>query len=116
MLHLKLSAADRTPLFEQVASAIRRAITEGDITAGERLPSAREIAAAFGVNANTVLRALRSLRNEGVLELRQGRGASVALDALKRSTVLFKARELVELSRREGYRRDELIQMIEAIA
>jgi GntR family transcriptional regulator len=116
MLHLKLSAADRTPLFEQVAGAIRRAITEGDLTAGERLAPAREIAAALGVNANTVLRALRSLRNEDILELRRGRGASVALDALQRSTVLFNARELVELSRREGYERDKLIQMIEAIA
>jgi len=41
-------------LHEQVAAAIRRAIADGEIVAGERKPPARDLAAVLGVNANTV--------------------------------------------------------------
>lgn len=55
---------------------LRRAIADGEAGPGERLPPARDLAAVPGVNANTVLRPLRllrTLRDEGLLELRQGR-------------------------------------------
>ena len=61
-----------------MAGEIRRAIAEGEAGSGERLPPAKDLAAILGVNANTVLRALRLLRDEGLLEFRRGRGVSVA--------------------------------------
>jgi GntR family transcriptional regulator len=54
------------------------------------------------MNRNTVMRALRLLRDEGLLELRRG-------------AVLTQARELVRLARQHGYHRDELIQIIESL-
>ncbi len=66
----------------------------------------------MGVNANTVLRSLRLLRDEGLLEFRQGRGVTVTGSAPKKSPVLSKARELVQLARRQGYSEDELVQII----
>lgn len=53
---LRLNIADDRPLHEQVAGAVRRAIAEGECGPGDRLPSARELSLALGVNANTVLR------------------------------------------------------------
>jgi len=53
---------DRMPLHEQVAAEVRRAIADGEARAGERIPQAKDLAAVLGVNANTVLRALRLLR------------------------------------------------------
>jgi DNA-binding transcriptional regulator YhcF (GntR family) len=70
---LEIDHASPVPLHEQVAAAIRRAIAEGEAGAGERLPPARDLAAVLGVNANTVLRALRTLREEGLVEFRRGR-------------------------------------------
>jgi DNA-binding GntR family transcriptional regulator len=61
-----------------IAAEIRRAIADGEAKPGESLPPAKDLAAVLGVNTNTVLRALRLLRDEGLLEFRRGRGISVA--------------------------------------
>ena len=100
------------PLHEQVAAAIRRAIAEGEAAAGERLPPARDLAAVLGVNANTVFRGLRTLRDEGLVEFRRGRGVTVSGIGPGRSAVIAKARELVALARRYGYRPDELAEIV----
>ncbi len=54
-------------LHEQVAAGIRRAIADGEAGPGERLPPAKDLATVLGVNTNTVLRARRTLREEGLL-------------------------------------------------
>lgn len=99
-------------LHEQVAAAIRRAIADGEANPGERLPPAKDLATVLGVNTNTVLRALRALREEGLLEFRRGRGATITGAAPGRSLLLAKARELVELARSYGYNADELDELL----
>ena len=78
MLRVKVDKSELTDLYEQVAAEIRRAIADGEATPGERLPLAKDLAAVLGVVTNTVLRSLRVLRDEGLLEFRRGRGISVA--------------------------------------
>jgi len=104
------------PLHEQVAAAIRRAIAEGEAVAGERLPPARDLAAVLGVNANTVFRGLRTLRDECLVEFRRGRGVTVSGLGPQRSAVVEKARELVELARHCGYRPDELAEIVAQVS
>jgi DNA-binding transcriptional regulator YhcF (GntR family) len=115
MLNVKVDRQEPTELFEQVAAEIRRAIADGEAKPGERLPPARDLAAVLGVNTNTVLRSLRLLREEGLLEFRRGRGVTVA-GTPEKSAVIARARELVRFARQQGYRRDELIELIEEIA
>jgi GntR family transcriptional regulator len=112
---IRIDLEDPAPLHQQVAGEIRRAIAEGEARAGERLPPAKDLAAVLGVNANTVLRALRELRDDGLLEFRRGRGITVAGTAAGKSVIVGQARELVRLAGRHGYRRDELIKIIEAL-
>jgi GntR family transcriptional regulator len=104
------------PLHEQVAAALRRAIADGEAASGERLPPARDLAAVLGVNANTVLRALRTLRDEGLVEFRRGRGVTVTGIAPQRSAIILKARELVALSRRYGYQPEDLAEIIRGVS
>jgi GntR family transcriptional regulator len=115
MIGAKINKAVPTDLYEQVAAEIRRAIAEGEAKPGERLPPAKDLAAVLDVNTNTVLRALRLLRDEGLLEFRRGRGISVA-GTPERGAVLNKARELVELARHHGYSVDEVVKIIEGVA
>ena len=114
MLDVKLDRGDPTDLYEQVAGEIRRAIAEGEAKPGERLPPAKDLAAVLGVNTNTVLRSLRVLRDEGLLEFRRGRGITVA-GTLERGAVVQQAKELVDFARRQGYRLDELLKIIEDV-
>ena len=114
MRDVKVDRRDPTDLHEQVAADIRRAIADGEARPGERLPPAKDLAAILGVNTNTVLRALRTLRDEGLLEFRRGRGISVA-GTPERGAVVQRAKELVDFARHHGYRLDELIEIIEDV-
>lgn len=98
-----VDSADTIPLHEQIAANVRRAIASGELTAGDRLPAATELGGVLGVNSNTVLRAYRRLRDEGVLEFRRGRGVQVAQDAALGTTLTEAAGRLLDLGRVYGY-------------
>lgn len=108
----RLNRSDPTLLHEQVAAEIRRAISSGEAKPGERIPQAKDLAAELGVNSNTVLRALRVLRDEGVIEMGRGRSIRVTGEP-ERGVVVMKMKELVELARQHGYRREELVVMLQ---
>ena len=114
MLNVKVDRGDPTDLYEQVAGEIRRAIADGEAKPGERLPPAKDLAAVLDVNTNTVLRSLRLLRDEGLLEFRRGRGISVA-GTPERGAVVQRAKELVQFARGQGYRLDELVKIIQDV-
>ena len=112
---MKIDLSEQVPLYEQVAAELRRAITDGEVKPGERMPLAKDLAAVLGVNKNTVLRALRQLRDEGLLEFRRGRGITMA-GTPQRGAVMSKVRELVAFAREQGYRPEELIAMIQDVS
>jgi GntR family transcriptional regulator len=108
---VNIDREDAARLHEQVAAEIRRAIAEGEAKPGERLPPARHLAAVMGVNSNTVLRALRALRDEGLIEMRPKRGIRV-VGTPEHSEVRSKVAELLQLARERGYTRADLLKMM----
>jgi GntR family transcriptional regulator len=114
MRNVKLDRGNPLDLHAQAAAEIRRAITDGEAKAGERLPPAKDLAAVLGVNTNTVLRALRELRDEGLLEFRRGRGITIT-GTPEQSAVTERAKELLQYARSRGYKPDELIQIIQQL-
>jgi GntR family transcriptional regulator len=115
MISVNIDRSEPVALHDQVAAEIRRAIAEGEAGPGERLPLAKDIAAILGVNKNTVLRAMHILRDEGLLDFQRGRGITVA-GTPQRSVVVKRIRELVEFCRVQGYRPEEVIQIIEGFS
>jgi GntR family transcriptional regulator len=114
---LPLSEVDRSdpmPLHDQVAAEIRRAIADGEAYPGDRIPQAKDLAAVLGVNTNTVLRALRILRDEKLLDLGRGRAIVVA-GTPERGAVISRMKEFLDFARTQGYRRDEVLSMMEAL-
>ncbi|MHB8449976.1 MAG: GntR family transcriptional regulator [Mycobacteriales bacterium] len=106
---------DATLLHQQVAAEIRRAITDGEAGPGDRIPRAKDLAAVLGVNTNTVLRALRMLQDEGLLNIRRGWGTTVT-GTSDQTALIVQARNLISLARSLGYRPGELTALIEQLA
>ena len=114
---LDLTSVDRREpvlLHEQVAAGIRRAIADGEALPGQKIPQAKDLAVVLGVNANTVLRALRLLRAEGLLEMGRGRAIRVA-GTPEQGAVVAMLNEVLAFARQRGYRRDELIALMERL-
>ncbi|MDR7301173.1 GntR family transcriptional regulator [Haloactinomyces albus] len=108
---LRLDSAEPGPLHERIAAAVRRAVCDGELEPGTRLPTARELASQFDVNINTVLRAYRQLSAEELVELRRGRGAIVRGDA-DRARLYSLADELLAEAARLGISRGELAALL----
>ena len=66
---------------EQLAASVRFDVSRATVRAGDRLPAARDVAESLDINVHTVLRAYQLLRDEGLIELRPGRGAVVTAQA-----------------------------------
>jgi GntR family transcriptional regulator len=114
MFSVNIDRSEPVALHDQVAAEIRRAIAEGEAGPGERLPLVKDIAAVLRVNKNTVLRAMHILRDEGLLDFTRGRGITVA-GTPQKSAVLRQVRDLVDFARHQGYRREDVIGMIEGL-
>ena len=66
------------PLHRKLAAALRRAIDDGSLAPGERLPSERQLAQQLAVSRTTVVAAYDSLRAHGLLDSRRGSGTRVS--------------------------------------
>jgi len=111
---LRVDLGSTQPLHEQLAGQVRAAIAAGDVKPGERLPPARELAASLDVNVHTLLRALQTLRDEGLVEMRRGRGTTIADAAVDSAAVHQHARSLVDAARSLGMSDDEILTTVKA--
>ncbi len=66
------------PVYEQVLYAARKAIISGDLSPGDAFPSVRTLSAEYGINPNTVQKAITVLKSEGLVETLPGVGNRVA--------------------------------------
>jgi GntR family transcriptional regulator len=111
-LLVRILGNDETPLYSQIASQLRRAITEGSVKEGERLPAARELAESLQVHMHTVLRAYDELRQEGLLDVRRGRGVVVVGNGQGRARLVELARAYVAEGARQGLELKELRKLL----
>ncbi len=110
---LRVDTASNLALHEQIAAQVRAAIANGDPAPGDRLPPARELADGLDVNVHTVLRALQTLRDEGLLEVRRGRGTIVTANAADTAGVTRLVQQLVAEARRVALSDDDIRNLVE---
>lgn len=67
----------RTPIWKEIAKALRNGIAEGVYAPGDKLPTEAALAQRFGVNRHTVRHALAALAEENLLHSRRGSGVFV---------------------------------------
>jgi GntR family transcriptional regulator len=114
---VRIDPASGVPLADQIAAQVRGAVVAGRLVPGDRLPAARELAEALEVNMHTILRAYARLRDEGLIELRRGRGATVRHDdAADRARLVDAVQTLLDAGRRLGMDIDEVVEEVRRLA
>ena len=120
-MFIELRKGDPRPVYRQIADEVARAVAVGVLKPGNSLPATRQLASELKLNTNTVQHAYRTLRDEGIIEMRRGLGAFVAAaprDARHKPDVI--ARQIAERALREGFRHgllaSDLIRALEEIA
>ena len=66
------------PVYRQLIDQVRTGIASGSVTAGDQLPTVRQLAVDLAINPNTVMRAYRELELGGLLETHQGTGTFIS--------------------------------------
>ena len=65
---------DRLPIYRQIILQFIRAFVRGDIQAGDRIPSIRELSSLLKVNTNTIQRVYQEMEREGIIISKRGTG------------------------------------------
>ncbi len=100
------------PLFAQIAASVRADALARRLRPGDRLPSAREVAAALDANLHTVLHAYQQLRDEGLVSMHRGRGAVVTVAADRLAELQPDITDLVARARSRGLSPQALAALI----
>lgn len=97
---------DRIPIYVQVQDAIIKKIILGDYEPGDKIPSIKDLAKDFKINANTVSKSLTDLEAQGILETRRGMGTYIVED-----------KEMIEetVDKYIGYRVSDIIREFEML-
>ena len=97
---VRVDPASEVPIFDQLAASVRAEVARGTLRPGDRLPAARELAESLDINIHTVLHAYQELRDEGLVDLRRGRGAVITDRATASTELHGSVRALVADARR----------------
>lgn len=75
---IDLEVNANVPLFRKISNALRKAILEGRLQAGQPAPSIRDLASSLEISRTTVLKAYDDLQSQGYFEAISGMGTFVS--------------------------------------
>ena len=121
MTLLRIDPASPVPPYEQVRTQIAAMVATGELGAGQKLPTVRQLAADLDLAANTVARAYRELEVDGLITTQGRRGTfvrSIALDTAhgsqQRSDAEAAAATFAAVARRLGLSLAESTRLVES--
>src|SRR5580704_11686941 len=94
---LKLDLRSGVPVYRQIIDQVRAGMAAGTLSAGDQLPTVRQLAVDLAINPNTVLRAYRELELGGMLETHQGTGTFISEKKINRNNA-ERERQLAQLA------------------
>jgi len=110
------------PANRQIIDQVHAGLASGSLTAGNQLPTVRQLAVDLAINPNTVLRAYRELELGGILETQQGTGTFIAEKTLKKNGA-ERGRQLTQLAGEflaragaAGFTVEELLEQLQELA
>lgn len=110
------------PVYRQIMDQVRGGIASGALTAGDQLPTVRQLAVDLAINPNTVVRAYRELELGRLLETHQGTGTFISAQKMKRADVQ-RERQLAQIvgdcvarAGAAGFTVDELIEELRGLS
>lgn len=109
---ISLNYRDSRPIYEQIRDGLRKLIVTGALSADEKLPSVRALAAQLAINPNTIQRAYNELEGEGYIYSVPGKGSFAAADSARRAELLTQVRELLSELRYLGVSQQELLNLV----
>ncbi len=118
-MFLHIDPANGQPIYDQVVRQVMFAVASGALRTGDFVPSVRELARQLAINPNTVARAYRQLRDDGILESVRGTGLAVAKGAATRcrkarlTLVGRRLHDVLQEAKRSRLTRTELQSLID---
>ena len=105
------------PIYTQIIEQIKLFIASGEYSAGDKLPSVREMAQEAGVNPNTMQRAFAELESEGLVFANRTSGRFITEDTdmvqnLKDELASEAAKAFLDSMKRIGYSKEKTIELI----
>src|SRR5512142_1557377 len=83
----RLDPHSGVPVYRQIIDQVTGGMAAGVLSAGDQLPTVRQVAVDLAINPNTVVRAYRELEIRGVLQTQQGTGTFISNQKVKRDEV-----------------------------
>ena len=115
---IRINYRDSRPIYEQIKDGFRKLILQGVMSADEKLPSVRELAASLAINPNTIQRAYRELEADGYVYTVAGRGCFVAgipeVDDVRKRELMDKLKEIMEELEMIGISKEEIVEEIQS--
>jgi GntR family transcriptional regulator len=107
------------PVYIQLVEQMITHLSEGELQAGEQIPTVRQMASELRINFNTVARAYRMLNEAGLISTQQGRGTYISekpaaekTEGLKQKALEAQIQRFIKLLKRQGYRPDEVESLL----
>lgn len=117
----RLDLRSGVPVYRQLIDQVKAGIASGTLSAGDQLPTVRQLAVDLAINPNTVLRAYRELELGGLLETQQGTGTFITEKKPRRDDV-ERERQLNQLvgeflarAGEAGFTAEELLQELQEL-
>ena len=106
------------PIYLQIARTLKEEIAKGEIKAGEKFPSIREVASNYKVNPNTVQRSLALLDQEGIIYSKRGIGSFVnddkaVIDKMRKDLSLEYIKSYIKSMEKIGYDEKQSLELLE---